>query len=104
MRKMWDPTKAVQKNLSDLGLAFDANSVIKCSSTKAGLIERAKKSDGNPWKKIEEQKEKDAVNLEIWLSSKTLAWYNDWPRLLIVSRQGLVRPGGMIQGFLGKTY
>ena len=69
MRKMWDPTKAVQKNLSDLGLAFDANSVIKCSSTKAGLIERAKKSDGNPWKKIEEQKEKDTVilkDLNVW--------------------------------------
>ena len=64
MRKMWDPTKAVQKNLSDLGLAFDANSVIKCSSTKAGLIERAKKSDGDPWKKIEEQKEQDTVNLK----------------------------------------
>ena len=58
---MWDPKKAVQKNLSDLGLAFDANSVIKCSSTKAGLIERAKKSDGNPWKKIEEQKEENMV-------------------------------------------
>ena len=58
---MWDPTKAVQKNLSDLGLAFDANSVIKSVSTKAGLIERAKRSDGNPWKKIEEENDQKMV-------------------------------------------
>ena len=66
MRKMWDPTKAVQKNLSDLGLAFDANSVIKSASTKAELIERAKRSDGNPWKKIEEEKDQKMVSKKMW--------------------------------------
>ena len=56
MKKMWDPTKAVQQNLSDFGLAFDANAAIKCKSTKAELVARAKASDGNPWKAIEERK------------------------------------------------
>jgi len=57
MRQLWDPTKAVQKNLSDFGLAFDSNKVINAKSTKAAMVDRAKKSDGNPWKKIEEDKE-----------------------------------------------
>ena len=61
MRQLWDPTKAVQKNLSDFGLAFDANAVIKAKSTKATLVERAKKSAGNPWKKIEEQNDQKQV-------------------------------------------
>ena len=63
MRKMWDPTKAVQQNLSDFGLAFDANEAIKCKSTKAALIEKAKMSDGNPWKSIEEKKQSQSVSL-----------------------------------------
>jgi hypothetical protein len=65
MRELWDPTKAVQKNLSDFGLAFDANAVIKAKSTKAIMVERAKKSDGNPWKKIEEEKEEKQVSFEV---------------------------------------
>ncbi len=65
MRELWDPTKAVQKNLSDFGLAFDANAVIKAKSTKAIMVERAKKSDGNPWKKIEEEKEEKQVCFEV---------------------------------------
>ena len=65
MRELWDPTKAVQKNLSDFGLAFDANAVIKAKSTKAIMVERAKKSDGNPWKKIEEDKEEKQVSFQL---------------------------------------
>ena len=65
MRQLWDPTKAVQKNLSDFGLAFDSNKVINAKSTKAAMVDRAKKSDGNPWKKIEEDKELKQV--EKWV-------------------------------------
>jgi hypothetical protein len=43
MQKMWDSTKAVQQNLADFGLAFDANKAIKTKSTKAEFIERAKR-------------------------------------------------------------
>jgi hypothetical protein len=38
MKKMWDSTKAVQQNLSNFGLAFDANAAVKCKSTKAELV------------------------------------------------------------------
>ena len=65
MKKLWDSTNAVQQNLSDFGLAFDANEAIKCKSTKAALIERAKLSDGNPWKTLEEKKQSKLVNIEV---------------------------------------
>lgn len=42
MRKHWDSTKAVQQNLSDFGLAFDANASVKVKTTRSKLVEKAK--------------------------------------------------------------
>jgi hypothetical protein len=42
MRKHWDRTKAVQQNLADFGLAFDANASVKVKTTRSEFVEKAK--------------------------------------------------------------
>ena len=42
LKANWDGNKALKVNMTEMGLAFDANHVVKIPSTKQQFIERAK--------------------------------------------------------------
>ena len=44
MKELWDPKESVRSNMATMGVAFDANDILSNKSTKATLIEKAKKS------------------------------------------------------------
>ena len=56
MKELWDPKESIKKNMSTMGIAFDANNAVTQSSTKAILIERAKR---DPSKDLETSKSND---------------------------------------------
>ncbi len=42
MKANWDARKAVRTNLESMGLAFDANQVVRVKTTKEDMVRRAK--------------------------------------------------------------
>ncbi len=42
MKANWDARKAVRTNLESMGLAFDANQVVRVRTTKEDMVRRAK--------------------------------------------------------------
>ena len=42
MKELWNPKESVRSNMATMGVAFDANEVLKHQSTKATLVQKIK--------------------------------------------------------------
>ncbi len=62
MKANWDARKPVKQNLTEMGLAFDANDISKINSTKRDLISKAK---GQINKEDEEEVDEAAPESEV---------------------------------------
>merc|ERR1711963_416527 len=40
MKELWNPKESVKSNLTAMGVAFDANEILKANTTKAVLVEK----------------------------------------------------------------
>ena len=42
MKELWNPKESIRSNMATMGVAFDANEVMKHQSTKATLVQKIK--------------------------------------------------------------